>query len=211
MGKPTQRGALGHHSRKGNSYLYGRYVVFGLGKDHGGTNIYTQLADGSSPMELLTSSEYFLSPSSFSPDGATLAFVELRQEPERDILLFNMQARRTHLLLNTSAMETQPAISPDGRWLAYSSDDSGRLEVYVRAFPIPGAAHLISQEGGFEPVWPRTGEQLFSGGGTESGPSTSGPEMVSPPVPPVFCSKNQDSQPANPSETGTCFQMASHF
>jgi serine/threonine-protein kinase len=57
--------------------------------------------------------------------------------------------------------ETAPAFSPDGRWLAYVSDESGRLEVYVRPFPGPGEAHTISVGGGSEPVWDRRGRELY--------------------------------------------------
>jgi serine/threonine-protein kinase len=57
--------------------------------------------------------------------------------------------------------ETAPAFSPDGRWLAYVSDESGRLEVYVRPFPGPGEKYLISVGGGSEPVWDRRGRELY--------------------------------------------------
>jgi len=51
--------------------------------------------------------------------------------------------------------------SPDGRWLAYASDESGRQEIYVRPFPGPGGKSQISTEGGTEPVWARNGQELF--------------------------------------------------
>jgi serine/threonine-protein kinase len=57
--------------------------------------------------------------------------------------------------------ETAPAFSPDGRWLAYVSDESGRLEVYVRPFPGPGEKYPISVGGGSEPVWDRRGRELY--------------------------------------------------
>ena len=57
--------------------------------------------------------------------------------------------------------ETMPAFSPDGRWLAYVSDESGQLDVYVRPFPGPGEKHRISTDGGAEPVWARSGRELF--------------------------------------------------
>lgn len=61
--------------------------------------------------------------------------------------------------------KTEPALSPDGRWLAYVSDETGRPEVYVQAFPNPGARYLISANRGREPVWSRDGRQLFYRGG----------------------------------------------
>ena len=57
--------------------------------------------------------------------------------------------------------EWHPTFSPDGKWLAYTSDESGRGEVYVRAFPGPGAKHQISTAGGHSPSWARSGRELF--------------------------------------------------
>jgi serine/threonine-protein kinase len=72
-------------------------------------------------------------------------------------------------LLVTRYNEGWPALSPDGRWLAYQSDESGRFEVYVRAWPGLGAKVQVSQNGGSEPAWSRDGRELFyrSGGGAE--------------------------------------------
>ena len=70
-------------------------------------------------------------------------------------------------LLNSQFTEGGPAISPDGRWLAYNSNESGRVEVYVRPFPDLNGRWQVSTEGGVEPRWSRDGAQLFfiSGGG----------------------------------------------
>jgi hypothetical protein len=57
--------------------------------------------------------------------------------------------------------EQSPQLSPDGRWLAYTSDESGRFEVFVQPFPDPGARIQISTEGGEEPRWSRNGRELF--------------------------------------------------
>jgi eukaryotic-like serine/threonine-protein kinase len=63
--------------------------------------------------------------------------------------------------LRTSFNEANPTFSPDGRWVAYQSNESGRDEVYVAAFPGPGMKVLVSTEGGAEPVWSRDGQELF--------------------------------------------------
>lgn len=65
------------------------------------------------------------------------------------------------VLLNSPRVESEAAFSPDGRWLAYSSNDRGRFEVYVRAFPGPGGPWQVSSDGGRFPVWSRAGQQLF--------------------------------------------------
>ena len=63
--------------------------------------------------------------------------------------------------LATRFNETNPQFSPDGRWLAYTSDESGKTEVYVRPFPGPGQKRLVSSEGGTEPRWRGDGREIF--------------------------------------------------
>jgi hypothetical protein len=63
--------------------------------------------------------------------------------------------------LNSQFNEAYPEFSPDGRWIAYSSDESKRNEVYVRPFPVPGMKLQVSSQGGREPRWARNGKQLF--------------------------------------------------
>ena len=58
-------------------------------------------------------------------------------------------------------MNYYPAVSPDGRWIAYKSDESGRFEVYVRPFPGPGGKWQISNAGGKLPIWSRNSRELF--------------------------------------------------
>ena len=77
------------------------------------------------------------------------------------MLLSLDSARTTRPYLQTPADEFAPAVSPDGQWVAYSSDESGRVEVYVRSFPEPGGKIQISLDGGTEPVWSRDGRELF--------------------------------------------------
>jgi serine/threonine-protein kinase len=140
----------------------GRRVVFDW-LNTGVPNIYWQPVDGSSPMERLTQGEYFQWPGSWTPDGKTLAFVEDHADTETgyDIQLFNVRDRRVTPFLNSSFNEMYPEISPDGHWIAYASDESGRDEIYVRPFPGPGGKWQISNEGGAEPLWSRDGRQLF--------------------------------------------------
>jgi hypothetical protein len=139
----------------------GKQVAFDWLKS-GPPNLHWQLADGSSAMERLTTSDYWQMQGSWSPDGATLAFVERPPDTNWDILLLDLRSRRVTPFLNSRAWgEGWPEFSPDGRWMAYVSDESGRWEVYVRTFPGPGGKWLISQEGGQEPLWARTGKQLF--------------------------------------------------
>jgi Tol biopolymer transport system component len=138
----------------------GKRLIFGWFKQ-GPQNIYWQPVDGSSPMEQLASAEGVQVPVSLSPDGSTLAFVEFRPETRWDILLLNMKTRRATPFLDSKAQEYHPEISPDGQWLAYTSDESGRVEVWVRPFPGQGGKWQISNEGGHEALWSKDGRRLF--------------------------------------------------
>jgi Tol biopolymer transport system component len=124
-------------------------------------NLFWQLADGSGNAEPVATSEYRQGPSSWSPDGQLLAFIETHPTSAQDIWVFRLSDRKAEPFLRTPANEGGPAFSPDGHWLAYSSDDSGRLEVYVQPYPGPGEKWQISTDGGKEPVWNRNGRELF--------------------------------------------------
>jgi serine/threonine protein kinase/Tol biopolymer transport system component len=139
----------------------GKRVVFNWSKSGSGFSLYWQPADGSAPMERLTSSDHDQWLGSFSPDGTTLAFVEDRPDTGADILLLDLRSRRVTPFLSSKAREVDPNFSPDGRWLAYVSDESGSGEVYVRPFPDAGGKWQISSEGGSQPLWGRNGRRLF--------------------------------------------------
>jgi eukaryotic-like serine/threonine-protein kinase len=99
-------------------------------------------------------------PMSWSPDGSTLAFHERKPDGERDIWVVSAGSDPVPFLI-TPFDERSPRFSPDGKWLAYVSDESGRNDVYVQPFPGPGAKWLVSTDGGIDPVWSRDGRELF--------------------------------------------------
>ncbi len=91
-----------------------------------------------------------------------MAFHELNPETGYDLGSVSLQdepLRKT--LLATEFRETHPQISPDGRWLAYTSDESGQGEIYVRPFPGMDGKWRVSREGGTEPLWSADGRELF--------------------------------------------------
>jgi serine/threonine-protein kinase len=92
---------------------------------------------------------------SWSPTGV-LAYVD-----RGDILVLRQGEGMPEPFETSKFVESEPAFSPDGRWLAYVSDESGRLEVYVRPYPGPGEKYPISTAGGSEPVWAHNGRELF--------------------------------------------------
>jgi eukaryotic-like serine/threonine-protein kinase len=99
-------------------------------------------------------------PMSWSPNGKNLAFDERKPSAERDIWILPSEGAPYPFLV-TPFDEFAPAFSPDGNWLAYVSDESGRSEVYVQPFPGPGAKWLISTDGGTEPAWAMDARELF--------------------------------------------------
>jgi serine/threonine-protein kinase len=141
----------------------------------GPPNIFWQASDGSGGAERLTTSDSTHAPSSFSPDSQLLAFIETTPETSRDIWVLRLadpsagsgQARKAQPFLRTPYEETAPKFSPDGQWLAYSSDESGRREVYVQPYPGPGGKWQISTDGGQEPVWNPNGREMFYRSGSK--------------------------------------------
>jgi Tol biopolymer transport system component/predicted Ser/Thr protein kinase len=118
-------------------------------------------SDGSGPAEELTSSEMSSNnvPGGWSPDGRELAITEDRDV--RKIWILPLQDRKPHSFVDSPTYDTSPRFSPDGHWIAYSSNESGRYEIYVRPYPGPGGKWQISTEGGSEPVWNPKGHELF--------------------------------------------------
>jgi hypothetical protein len=133
-------------------------VAFGWLKD-GRRSLAVQPADadGTAPPRVLVAGE--LNPSSFTPDGRQLA-ASRGQADIVTVTLENGQAR-VRPLLGTTQRASSPALSRDGLWLAYSSNVSGRDEVYVRPYPGPGAPEQVSVEGGRSPAWNSNGRELF--------------------------------------------------
>ena len=145
----------------------GKRIVFrsrAAGTEGSEGSLYWKAADGSGAVERLTTSGRSHTPSSWSPDGTTLAFVEEGESTgffQFDIWVLSIGDRKTRAVIHTAANEMTPEFSPDGRWLAYVSNESGRHEVYVQPYPGPGERHLISTNGGEQPAWSGDGRELF--------------------------------------------------
>ena len=115
-----------------------------------------QRVDKTTPPQVLVNGNLF--PGSFTPDGQQVAAVR-----DGDIVMVTLAngQRAVRQVIATPAVEQWPELSPDGRWLAYGSYESGRPEIYVRPFPGPGSAQLVSIEGGITPAWHPKGTELF--------------------------------------------------
>jgi hypothetical protein len=101
----------------------------------------------------------------FSPDGRFLAFDDKNSETGDDVRAVALDDRAVRPVADTRFREGSAKFSPDGRWIAYSSDESGRPQIYVQAFPGPGPKIQVSNDGGTDPVWRRSGGELFYRGG----------------------------------------------
>jgi serine/threonine-protein kinase len=128
----------------------------------GGSNLFWLAADGSGAPEPLTHGRENAFPTSFAPDGSAIVFSEQGGPTNWDIRILPMRPiGEPRPLLGTEANETSGIVSPNGRWLAYMSTESGRPQVYVRPFPGGGEKWPISTDGGGNPVWARSGRELF--------------------------------------------------
>jgi len=125
--------------------------------------IYSKRADGSGEVELVLSSSSDVFTPEPSPDGLSLAYVQM---PESDLWIAPAEGEPA-LFVSSAFVESSPVFSPDGRFLAYVSDESGQPEVYVRPFPDGPNRWTISTAGGAEPLWSPDGSELFYRNGDE--------------------------------------------
>ncbi|MFC1572563.1 TolB family protein [Candidatus Eisenbacteria bacterium] len=108
-------------------------------------------------------------PGSWSTDGENLAFVVRNRETRNDIWILSREGRSEPFLQATFS-ERYPEFSPDGRWLAYASRESGREEVYVCPYPGPGRSVQISRSGGAQPAWSHDGREVLYRSSSEVNP-----------------------------------------
>jgi Tol biopolymer transport system component len=144
----------------------GARIAFSAVRD-GKEHVFWQAADGSGAPERLTESSGVHVPSAFTPDGKYLIFQQPGAVPfDLSMVDVTQPARQRHVtpLLNAPHNEGNGEVSPDGKWIAYESNESGqRTEIFVRPFPnVNSARWQVSNNGGSRPVWlPKTGAELF--------------------------------------------------
>src|SRR5262249_28946182 len=119
-------------------------------------------ADGSQASEQLTAPMYANVPFSWTQDGSQLVYVVTHPVTQQDIWVLSVGVdRKRRPFLVTRFSDAAPALSPDGRWIGYASNESGQFEVYVQPFPNGGRRWQISTDGGAEIAWSRNGRELF--------------------------------------------------
>ena len=129
------------------------------GSRSGNWELYLTTADGTGSLENLLEKDFAQHVNSMSPDGVVL-FHENNPATGIDLWTLPPDMGPTPLA-NSPFNEQQGRFSPDGRFIAYVSDESGRNEVYVRPYPGPGERVTISDAGGIDPLWSPAGDELF--------------------------------------------------
>ena len=140
----------------------GERIVFASERGESGVwDVYSKTANGTGQAERLITTTTLKTPQSFAPDGQTLVFAELTPNLDLSILQMNGE-RQIEPLLHTEFRDSVAVVSPDGRWLAYVSDESGRDEVYVRPFPkVDEGRWQVSNGFGVGPVWGPNSREVF--------------------------------------------------
>jgi Tol biopolymer transport system component len=172
----------------------GGRVAF-VSKQTGRSEIFVGSADGSGSPELVpTTDALFKYVQDWSPDGRFVIFQTFEPSSGRNLWLLPMSGdRKPEPYLQTPYVEADARVSPDGRWLAYDSNESGGVEVYIQSFPKPGHKVRVSTDGGLAPAWSRAGKELlyFTGDTMMSVPIEAGDEVhPGPPRPLLKLSTN---------------------
>jgi len=169
----------------------GRHIAF-QASDSGSSSLSWVRSDGAGGVQNLLEGKKTYRVNSFTPDGRWLAYDQDGETTNRDVFIVSLdltdpdhpKAGKPEAFVHSVANEVHPAFSPDGRWLAFASDETGIYEVYVRPFPetAGGGKWQISSGGGKVPVWSRKGGNLFfedlDGRVMVTGYAVSGPSFV---------------------------------
>jgi Tol biopolymer transport system component len=141
----------------------GKHIIFSSDRK-GHYDLYEKAVDGGGNEELVFESEIAKYCQSWSPDGKFLLYMTVSNESSTNTDIWTLPLfgdRKPVPYLQTEFDEAGGRFSPEGKWIVYASDESGRSEVYVRPFPGPGGKLLVSAAGGSTPVWSHDGKEIF--------------------------------------------------
>ena len=147
----------------------GKSIIFSHGPSGATDSIYRQNADGTGTMgKLLETPNIRDYPYSISPDGQYIAY--MRSDPKSntglDIWALPMSPdksgeKKPFPVIATNFLDVTPAFSPDGKWLAYANNETGRMEIYIQPFPGGAGRWQVSTAGGSKPNWRKDGKELY--------------------------------------------------
>ena len=139
----------------------GRRLAFSSNRD-GAFNIYLKPTSGAGEAELLLRNDNNKGPRDWSRDGRLILFMEQSPETGWDLWVLPLEGDKKPVpYLQTEFEEVLGQFSPDGRWVAYASNESGRSEIYVQPYPADGGKWQVSTDGGIQPRWREDGKELF--------------------------------------------------
>ena len=171
----------------------GKSLIYISDPGNNNASIMQRRADGSGTPERLLGSDKAIAEALWAPDGKTLV---LRTTlPTRDILIFHpgVDSTATPVVASQKFDERAATLAPDGRYIAYQSDESGRDEIYIRPFPrTDDGRWQVSRDGGEEPLWGRTGHEIFfrsASGNMMAVPVTTGASLEVGTPRPLFSTK----------------------
>lgn len=153
---PTPGGKTPIWSRDGTRMVFMVAAAGGAVAD-----LYEKTAVASSEAQLLLHSEFNKQPTDWSPDGRFVLFENEDPQTGIDLWTIDLQSHKASPVARTKFDEKEGRFAPDGKWLAYTSDESGVPEVYVQPFPRPGEKIQVSRGGGSAPEWRGDGKQLY--------------------------------------------------
>jgi Tol biopolymer transport system component len=137
----------------------GKSIVYGADPTW---DIYEKSLDGNGQEKVILKTDERKFPTGFSPDGKYLLYCNRGKETGWDFWVLPLSGEaKPYAFARTPFAELHPVVSPDGHWVAYQSNESGRAEVYVQTFPLPGGKRQVSTAGGSEAQWRADGKELF--------------------------------------------------
>jgi eukaryotic-like serine/threonine-protein kinase len=158
--------------------------------------LYVKSTNGTGQEQLLLKTGNLKVPTSWSADGRRLLYHEVDVKTGSDLWVLPMEGEgKPAVFLRTDSNEREGAFSPDGKWIAYVSDESGRPQVYVQPYPATGAKWQVSKEGGLWPKWRRDGKEIYwlNEGGTLMSAEVSAGSALQPGIArPLFETHIQD-------------------
>jgi Tol biopolymer transport system component len=140
----------------------GSRIAFSSDRNRGSFTLYQKLSNGAGAEESMYTGTGVISPTCWSRDGRFIVFQQTNPTTDVDLMVLPLFGeRKPTSFVTTPATEVHGRLSPDGKWLAYASDESGSFEAYVQAFPGPGGKWQISTRSGLQPVWRADGRELY--------------------------------------------------